>query len=125
MKHVLYNMQGAAPAPAGDGDTKSWFEYYKWDVDGEVFVPVQDTRAKEGDVLWFAMDGDIIGCAIVLRLFQSVLSQNGGWEIWYRGDRIYKAVKRADVAMISEEILPQEQGDAWLNDILEKNPLAN
>ena len=40
MSHFIYAMNSVDPAPAADGDTKSWFEYYKWDVDDFAFVPV-------------------------------------------------------------------------------------
>jgi hypothetical protein len=40
MAHFVYAMQASSKPPAGDGTTQGWFRYYKWDIDGEAFVPV-------------------------------------------------------------------------------------
>lgn len=75
MNHFIYAMKSADPAPAAGGDTKSWFEYYKWDVDGGSFVPVSQECLEgyeigkgELDLLWFAMDGRFLGCTPILAL---------------------------------------------------------
>lgn len=68
MNHFIYVMKSTDPAPAAGGDTKSWFEHYKWDVDGIAFVPVPegmlvDLESRPVDVLWFVMDNLVLGCA--------------------------------------------------------------
>lgn len=70
MNHFIYAMNSSDPAPATGGDTKSWFEYYKWDVGGHAYVPVPeaallDYEAQSVDVVWFLMDGELLGCCPV------------------------------------------------------------
>ena len=67
MNHFIYAMNSTDPAPATGGDTKSWFEYYKWDVDGCAYVPVSESLIVDMDwnvlsTLWFVMDDVILGC---------------------------------------------------------------
>lgn len=69
MKHIPYVMVGSDKAPAGDGNTASWFEYYKWNADGETYVPVRHPfiEAEEGDFLWFVLDSKVLGGVPILR----------------------------------------------------------
>lgn len=123
MKHLIYNMRGSAPPPAGYGDTTGWFLRYKWDVDGQVYVPwTKETIPEVGDILWFALDGAVLGCAPVLRVTSDDL--NGRLEVWYVGNQVCKVIKYVDVAMNKDSLTPEEGSD-WLNNLLEKNPLAN
>lgn len=86
MKHLAYVMVSTSPAPAGDGDTKSWFEYYKWNG-GETFVPVSFPflSAEEGDLLWFVMDGKVLGGAPILRVETPSLPVQRQ-ELWFNSD---------------------------------------
>ncbi len=65
MKQYIYNMRAEARAPAGGMLTEVWFFTYKWDVDGEAFVPFEpgalNERPQPGDLLWFRMDQRILG----------------------------------------------------------------
>lgn len=67
MKHFVYSMKGEDLPPAGDGTTSGWFYYYKWDVDGEAYMPFPENLAtgeaspEPGDLLWFVMDGNLLG----------------------------------------------------------------
>ena len=83
MRHFVFAMNGNDPAPAGGGDTKSWFMYYKWDVGGEAFIPVPEAIEPplEGDWLWFAMDGALLGCTVVLRTQED--PSNNCTEVYY------------------------------------------
>ncbi len=69
MNHFIYAMKSSDPAPAAGGDTKSWFEYYKWDVDGHAFIPYPDAALgfehPNSIILWFVMDGVLLGCVPV------------------------------------------------------------
>jgi len=62
-RHYVYAMIAKDPAPAGDGDTSSWFRFYKWCVQGDSFIvtryPFKSISA--GDFLWFSMDDEIFG----------------------------------------------------------------
>ena len=123
MKHLIYNMRSSDPPPSGYGDTKGWFYYYKWKVDEEVYVPWSlELTPEAGDVLWFAMNGVVLGCTIVLRVLTDDL--NGRLEVWYLGSQIYEVNKYLDVAIGRDSLTPEE-GSEWLNNLLEKNPLAN
>ncbi len=87
MEHYLYWMRAKAPAPMTRRDTESWFKYYKWEVEGETFVPrllgpdVPPWEIKEGDRLWFSMDDWIIGAVPVLRV--ELEESQDKQEIWY------------------------------------------
>lgn len=70
MNHLIYSMTSTDPAPATGGDTKSWFEYYKWDVDGHAYIPFPEAEligieANVPSTLWFIMDGVLLGCVPV------------------------------------------------------------
>lgn len=85
MNHFIYAMNSADPAPATGGDTKSWFEYYKWNVDGPTYVPVSEEfpLALDPDhrpYLWFVMDGNILGCVLVHSFMQAL---SGAMEVHY------------------------------------------
>lgn len=115
MRHHLYLMTSDAPAPAGDGDTRSWFFFYKWNADGELYVPQRmpflDVAA--GDMVWFVMDGCVLGGAPVIRVEEEMRHQ----EIWYAGD----AVRAFSVPMpVQEDYLearevPAPVADPWLD----------
>ena len=86
MADYLIAFDGNAPDPAGTGDTKSWFFYYKWrpDEEDEVFVPVgvdEFECAVAGDHLWFSMDGELVGGTILIRTTFDPF--NGRKEMWF------------------------------------------
>ena len=91
MKHFLYVMHGSDPAPAGDGDTASWFDYYKWNVDEETYVPKSAPylAIQDGDFLWFVLDAQVVGGAKVLRVETPSLPTQKQ-EIWYDPCQAFK-----------------------------------
>lgn len=90
---ILYVMHGEKKAPAGTGTVDSWFRYYKWEVEGETYVPqsppIQDVQ--EGDILWFIMDGEVLGYVPLLHVREDAI--NGRQEFWYNADKIYRSQK--------------------------------
>ena len=119
MKHFIYYMTGTDPAPASGGDTKSWFMYYKWDVDGEAFVPFpesslsKDVVVEPGDRLWFIMDGFPIGCVPILRTAPDPL--NNAIEFHYDTRKMQEAlhdrshVVRTTTGLAENELAEQMQ----------------
>jgi hypothetical protein len=95
-KHHLFVMDPSAKAPAGDGDTKSWFMFYKWKVEGETFVPqfAPFFKAEPGDYIWFAFLGrnilglrpKVLGGAKIVRIEE----EHRRLEIWYRADDLFE-----------------------------------
>lgn len=84
VRHFLHRMNGSDPAPTG-GDTATWFRFYKWDVEGEVFAPrsaQQHLPATAGDYLWLSMDGQVVGCVELLRVLVDPL-QPERQELWF------------------------------------------
>lgn len=121
-KHHLYVMNPKAPAPAGDGDTKSWFLFYKFRVEGEVFVPKTEPflKAEPGDYIWFAFVDravhgalpKVFGGAEIVRVEQESRAHQ---EIWYRGDDILEweedIVYDGDPDVLE---VPAKEADEWL-----------
>lgn len=93
MQHYTYLMRGNDPAPAGGGDTKSWFEYYKVGTGPDVFVPFTseqlppEHRPNPGDYLWFFMDGFLTGVTKVTGVLVDPLN-NAVVEVYYDSDRV-------------------------------------
>jgi len=84
VKNFLYAMESDDPAPAGDGDTRSWFMFYKWNVDGPSFVPraFPFLDAEIGDFIWFALDGVIVGGAEITQVETPTLRVQTQ-ELWF------------------------------------------
>ncbi len=85
MNHFIYSMVAADKAPAAGGDTKSWFYYYKWDVDDRAYVPAPEgaldvDEPPAGMTLWFVMDTKLIGYVPVLKVLPAF---SGGIELHY------------------------------------------
>lgn len=116
MRHHLYLMSSIAPAPAGDGDTRSWFFFYKWNVEGDTYVPQKRPflEAEQGDVLWFVLDGCVLGGAPITRV-ELEYSANRE-EIWYRGESLLALPVPVPVAgaYLSARSVPANLGADWL-----------
>lgn len=116
MCHFLYDFDSRKAAPAGDRDTGSWFYYYKWNVDDEVYIPVSSLylsrfmEAKPGDFLWLAMDGWVLGGASIIRV-EYELSQRR-IELWYNaGAKRIMPERLIHYSAIGE--VPPEVGARW------------
>lgn len=112
-RHFVYSMNGSVKPPAGDGDTASWFRFYKWDTEDEVYVPRLRPfyDASPGDYLWFVLDGKVLGSVQILRI--ELEESQGRQEIWY--DASKKLVWHDGpfyTATISSELM--DRGPAWL-----------
>jgi hypothetical protein len=107
-------MQPDSKPPAGDGDTASWFRYYKWAVEGETFVPVHGRDplpVGAGDMVWFAMGSKILGGAPILRVEVEFSRQLQ--EIWYNADDILELHPPQDLVLLASN--PSEEEVAkWL-----------
>lgn len=121
-KHFLYVMNPKAKAPAGDGDTKSWFLFYKFRVEGETFVPKTTPlfAAEPGDYIWFAFESNVVqgvrpkifGGAQIVRVEEV---SRGQQEIWYRGDQVIDWDE--DVIFEGEPDaleIPAKEAEEWL-----------
>jgi len=67
MKNYNYVIRSDRPAPTAGGDEKSWFLYYKWNIEGGAWVPAPE-GAEVGDFLWFYVDGELMGAVEILQL---------------------------------------------------------
>jgi len=67
MKNYDYIIRSDRPAPTAGGDEKSWFLYYKWNIEGGAWVPAPE-GAEVGDFLWFYVDGELMGAVEILQL---------------------------------------------------------
>jgi hypothetical protein len=121
MRHFLYRMKAADPAPTGVGDTATWFKYYKLEDGGETYVPAAEESydALEGDLLWFVMDGTVIGYAPILRQVDD--GMNGRLELWFDSTKYVDALVRAGDSTWGT-IVPEEQARLWLDRLAGKKP---
>jgi hypothetical protein len=109
-RHFVYAMDSDAPAPASGGKTGPWFFHYKWDVDGEAFVPFPEmcfvseandpSFPVEGDVLWFVLDRRPIGYAPVLRSMADEL--NHFVEVYYDTRQIRETTYPTETGYVSD-----------------------
>lgn len=122
MRHYLFNVVSDLPAPAAGNDMGSWFLFYKWNVDDEVFVPVHDpTRrhfleAQPGDLLWFSLDRKLIGAVPILRVMDEPSQRRV--EVWYDSAKKKLADERR-VDVYTTGVLPEEVGETWLGGLRE------
>lgn len=81
--HHLYSLRSSDPPPAGDGDTASWFYFYKWNVDGDRFLPKRPPHlvVEPGDFIWILLDEQLIGAVKVKSVYVEALQ--GTQEIWF------------------------------------------
>lgn len=122
MQNWIYQMRSDDPAPAGDGDTGTWFQYYKWGAkDGETFVPKKwpFLAAQEGDRLWFVLDETILGYAPLLRV-ETPAARTQSQELWYDASKTYELEKVwwfNYVSTAQGQPLPEDHGalEEWLN----------
>lgn len=123
VRHFLYSMQSRDRAPAGLGDTRSWFLFYKWGDNGEVFVPQGEPflPIKEDDFVWFQLDEYVLGGAKVVRIEESM--SQGVQEIWFNSDERVECDPPLPVTRIvlknSYEV-GNELAEFWLSEKVKK-----
>lgn len=84
VQNFIYCVDSSRPAPAGLGDEKSWFFFYKWGKDvGPTWVPAPE-GIKQGDRLWFSVDGELLGYVELTDVRESF---TGGREACYDASR--------------------------------------
>jgi hypothetical protein len=126
-RHFIHQMKGADPAAGGD--LASWFRFYKWDVEGEVFVPRQTGQhlhVRPGDLLWFSLDHNCLGCVVVTQIVLDPLG-SGVQEVWYEPSSAW--VPRDDLTLstagltLSSDELPSEAAADWLRNCVKRETL--
>jgi hypothetical protein len=124
-RHFLHRMKGTDRLLGGD--TASWFRFYKWEVEGEVFVPRQNGEhlpAQPGDLVWFCLDEQCLGCVEVLQVVLDPMG-SGVQEVWYEPSRAWvprdKLTLSATASTISTDEVPSETASQWLRDCLRRS----
>lgn len=124
MQHYIFAMRAGEPAPAGHGDTKSWFEYYKVGNGPHTFVPfpfgsiVEDELPSPGDRLWFAMDGFLTGVTAITSTETGCFADSK-LEVYYDSDKISPVIAGGPpVVPVTGKVTPQLLA-AWYDDILQ------
>lgn len=94
MHHYLYAMYSDGAAPAGGGDIKSWFEYYKLDNGPGTSIPFfevdmpEDEMPLVGDLLWFVMDAVVIGVCKITGATCDPLNKRV--DVFYDSDKVVR-----------------------------------
>ena len=129
MRYFLYRMQSDAIAPNG-GDFRGWIHFYKWGRPETVTfrkrAPHFQGLAK-GDVLFFVLDGFLIGDALVEAVRDGVyiegaagpvqeidIAEKGIWEYLRSWNLWNKYLDRLRLAGLDDEV-PVERAHRWLN----------
>lgn len=121
----LARMYSTDPDPVRSGDTKSWFFFYRWMVEGETHFDVPEDNKhlfkdiKEGDRLWFYFTDiqHLVGYVEVLRVQED--PTRDVWEFWYDGTRCHKFNPLLDSHDMSESlavgtVISEEKAKKWL-----------
>lgn len=100
MRNVwVFAMDGSEKDPSNAGTWESWFLYYKWEVGGEVWLPVSSIEGIKdpvlaGDSLWLLLHhndkgrSELLGLTKILRLEEN--HTTGKWEVWYDDDTVQR-----------------------------------
>lgn len=117
-RSFLHQMRQLDHAPSGD--IRSWFRYYKWNVEGDVFVPRHPGKhlpIAPGDVLWFGVDDELVGAASIKQVLLDPLG-SGLQELWYTPTEGWEVRGRVTIPShslaISSVEVPPEQAACWL-----------
>lgn len=114
MKNYDYVIRSDRPAPTAGGDEKSWFLYYKWNIEGGAWVPAPE-GAEVGDFLWFYVDGELMGAVEILQLMHGPMPF---MEAHYDADQAmrvpqgvitvcYDCLKNESIALVENEVALQ------------------
>ena len=94
MDHLM-RLYGDHSDPVNSGSYRSYFLFYKWEVEGEVHFDLTNEDKTQhfkdlgpGDRLWFSMDNALVGYINVLRVEEDPTRDT--WEIWYDGFLCHK-----------------------------------
>jgi hypothetical protein len=127
MKYFLYRMQ-STDVPPGGGDFRSWLHFYKWGRPEPVTFRKRAPHIaglREGDVLFFVLDGFLIGDALVTAVRDDVyiegagavqeidIAEKGIWEYhrsWGLWDKYLDRLR----LMGREDEVPGELAAGWL-----------
>lgn len=124
-KHFLYLMNAKTKAPAGDGDTESWFYFYKWGRGvGETYLPQPPPffeGAAPGDFIWPAFvargfEGRIVAVPLGAAQIMRVEQERHVQEIWYDADDIYAIdpLHQVHSSLHESGEVPEELAKSWL-----------
>lgn len=105
MKNYNYVIRSDRPAPTAGGDEKSWFLYYKWNIEGGAWVPAPE-GAEVGDFLWFYVDGELMGAVEILQLMHGPMPF---MEAHYDADQALRIEPRAE-RVIAARYAPVNDG---------------
>lgn len=125
MRYFLYRMQSTDAVPSGD--FRGWLRFYKWGRPETVTFrkPAPLPGIQKGDVLFFVLDGFLIGDALVDDVRDDVFIEGSGlvqeidvaekgiWE-YHRSWRLWdKYLDRLRLAGVQDEV-PTVRATQWL-----------
>lgn len=123
MNHFIYSMNASDPAPASGGDTKSWFFYYKWDVDDFAYVPVDEEdfhgyelQGNGKDLLWFVMDKMVLGVVCISSVMPSL---DGKVELHYDTRKLLGCIETSAGMLPVDEKTGRPSDPATFNKLYE------
>lgn len=126
MRYFLYRMD-SKHIPPGGGDFRAWLHFYKWGRQETVTFRTSSFRAEKGDILFFVLDGLLIGDALVEDVRNDVfiegwgqvheidVAEGGIWEYvrrWGLRDWLLDAYR---LSGLNDEV-PVGRAVSWLRD---------
>ncbi len=128
MRYFLYRIQSTDAVPGG-GAFRGWLHFYKWGRPETVTFRKRAPHIKgiqKGDVLFFVLDGFLIGDALVEDVRNDVyiegsgavqeidIAEKGIWE-YHRSWGLWdKYLDRLRLVGLKEEEVPRERAVGWL-----------
>jgi len=118
MHHYLYAMYSDGAAPAGGGNIKSWFEYYKLDNGPGTSIPFyegdmpDDELPLVGDLLWFVMDAVVIGVCKITGVTGDPLNKRV--DVFYDSNKVVRLSHRMDIPLAVCGMVTDRARVAWL-----------
>lgn len=128
MRYFLYRMQ-SDERPPGGGDFRSWLHFYKWGRSETVTFRKRTPYfedVKKGDVMFFVLDGFLIGDALISNVHNDVFLGNEGapvqeldvaekgiWEYDRSWDWLDRLTDRVRLVGLKNEV-PFIRGARWL-----------
>lgn len=128
MRYFLYRMQSTDAVPGG-GDFRGWLHFYKWGRPETVTFRKRAPHLEglqKGDVLFFVLDGFLIGDALVDAVRDDVhieghyqpvqeidIAEKGIWEYRRSWGLWDKYLDRLRLVGLKDEV-PSERAHGWL-----------